>query len=270
MLKPPTTRPRNPTTMTLHRAVRRRVGWGARSALLAAGLLASGLPGSGRPLQAQSRAPVLFSTAPDTTANVDSCAVWAAQPPDEPLLFVTEKDGDRVQVHHADTGLPYEPKPYLGGPQNSALPGEFNRPNGIWVLYHVPLGAGFSDVLLVTDQENSRVQVFRLPELTYAGEFGTGEVGRGYGIAWYTDGTDLFVYISDYTPPASSPGKVKEYRLKKVGDQLGADLVRAFGSDGGVPPIGRIESILADFAHDRLHVCGDEGGRFNRIFRLDG
>ncbi|MBI4585712.1 MAG: hypothetical protein HY717_17000 [Planctomycetes bacterium] len=224
-------------------------------------------------LLGQALVPPVWDTAPISGANIDSVAVWAAPHLPDSLLFVTEKDLDRVEVRWAENGQLYPPKPFLGGPLDSSQPGEFDRPNGVWVIYHVPHAQGFSDILLVTDQRNLRVQVFRLPQLDHFGELGTGEIGKGYGIAWYQDGRDFFIYISDDIPPADHPGKLKKYRLKPAGDKLGAELVLAFGSESGPPPLPalpNVESILADPVYNRLHVCGDEGGKFNRIFQLDG
>lgn len=223
-----------------------------------------------RALLAQFEVQPVFRTPPSPDGNVDSCAAWVPSEGGEPLLFVTEKDGDRIQVWRARDGKPYAPKPAIGGTIDGSLPGELNRPNGVWVLYHVPHASGFADVLVVTDQQNQRVQIFRLPELEYFGEFGTGEVGKGYGIAWHQDGTDTFVWITDTQPPALFPGKIKKYRLRPAADGLGADLLLGVGSSSGVPPLSSVESMVADPANDRLHVCGDEGGRLNWIFRLDG
>jgi 3-phytase len=221
-------------------------------------------------LHAQARVSPVFATGVEPDANVDSCAVWSAPGEIDSLLFVTEKDGDRIEVWNASTGARYAPRPFLGETPESSLPGDFDRPNGVWVIYHVPHAAGFADVLLVTDQENLRVQVFRLPDMEYFGELGTGEVGKGYGIAPYHDGTDLLVFITDNIPPAGFPGKIKKYRLRPDGAGLGGDLLSATGSSAGNPPLPNVESVVADHFHDRLHVCGDEGGSRNFIFRLDG
>lgn len=218
----------------------------------------------------QVRVAPVWATAEDDDANVDSCAVWVARDPRDSLLFVTEKDGDRLQVLQAVTGKPYAPMPYLGTVEDGTGPGEFNRPNGVWVMYHVPYAGGFTDIVLVTDQRNQRVQIVRLPELEYFGEFGGGQVGKGYGLAPYHDGTDFFVFVTDQEPPGDFPGKIKKYRLRPEGSLLGGDLVFGVGSGSGEPPLSNVESVLADFALDRLHVCGDEGGDFNRLFQLDG
>ena len=219
---------------------------------------------------AQAKVKAVYATAANLAGNVDSCAVWVAPDPADSLLFATEKDGDRVTVWHATNGQAYAPRPFIGGVPDGSGPGELNRPNGVWVIYHVPYAGGFADVLIITDQMNLRVEVFRLPQLDLFGEFGKGQVGKGYGIAWYQDGTDFFVYITDNIPPAAFPGKIKKYRLRPDGNGLGADLIFGVGSSAGPPPLPNVESIAADFFNDRLHVCGDEGGKFNRIFRLDG
>ncbi len=218
----------------------------------------------------QAEVPAVFATPEFPAGNVDSCAVWVAPHPEDSLLFVTEKDGDRIEVWRAATGKVYPLRPFLGGIADGSGPGEFDRPNGVWVLYHVPFAQGFQDILLVTDQNNDRVQIIRLPELEYFGEFGNGQVGKGYGISWYQDGTDFFVYISDEEPPDEFPGKIKKYRLRPDGNRLGADFLFGFGSSGGEPNLSNVESIGADYSNNRLHVCGDEGGDRIYVFRLDG
>ncbi|MBI4606483.1 MAG: hypothetical protein HY721_31345, partial [Planctomycetes bacterium] len=62
---------------------------------------------------------------------------------------------------------------------------------------------------------------------------------------------------------------IKKYRLRAEGERLGADLVFGVGARDGSPPLPNVESIAADHALDRLHLAGDEGGDFNRVFRLD-
>src|SRR5687767_3855658 len=175
-----------------------------------------------------------------------------------------------MEIWKASTGGRDLPRPFLGNTTEGALPGDFYRPIGVWVVPHLRHAAGFSDILLVTDQENLRVQVFRLPELEFFGVFGQDQVGKGYGIAPYHDGTDFFVFITDNIPPAAFPGKIKKYKLRPDDAGIGADLLFGVGSSAGTPPLPNVESVLADLAHDRLHVCGDEGGRQNFIFRLDG
>jgi len=218
----------------------------------------------------QARVAPIFETGEIPGSNVDSVAVWVAPDGQPSLLFVTQKDGDRIEIWNASTGARHTQRPFLGNTPESSLPGDFDRPNGVWVVTHVRHAAGFSDILLVTDQENLRVQVFRLPELEFFGVFGQDQVGKGYGIGPYHDGTDFFVFITDNIPPAAFPGKIKKYRLRPDGSGIGADLLFGVGSSGGTPPLPNVESVLADLAHDRLHVCGDEGGRMNFVFRLDG
>ena len=209
---------------------------------------------------------VATSIIPDS--NIDSTAVWVdPNGVASPLLFITQKDGDRVEVRSALTGVLDPRTPFLGGIPNSPAPGQFDRPNGVWVIYHVPVGGRFADILLVTDQQNERVQAFHMPDLAYFGEFGNREILKGYGIAWYQDGTDFHVFITDNF---TSTGKVKKYRLLDLGDRIGGTLELVFGQSSGTGSLANVESILVDPFHRRLHICGDEGGDFNRIYDLDG
>ena len=210
----------------------------------------------------------VYTTGSYPNANADSPAVWVStEAPDESLLFVTEKDLDRVEVWYAATGLPHESLPFLGGEVDSSEPGQFNRPNGVWILYHVPFRETFCDILLVTDQRNTRVQIFRLPELTYFGEFANDDLGKPYGFASYHDGTDIFIYVTD----AVETQKVKRYRLVERGEVLGAELLATFGEESGPGAFRRgVESMVADPVHNRLHLCGDEGGDFIHVFDLEG
>ena len=213
----------------------------------------------------------IFETAINPGADVDSVAVWRdRQQPERSLLFVSAKQHDRIEVYLAATGLPHDP-PFIGGKPNSREPGQFDRPNAVWVLYDVPWKGSFRDILLTTEQLNSRVQVFALPELTYLSSFGVDQIERGHGLAAYEDGSSFFVYVADSL--AENNAKIKKYRLLEEEEGYGAELLRAFGVTSGPGLLyGGVESILADPAYDRLHVCGDEApGRPEVIiYDLDG
>ena len=193
---------------------------------------------------------------PDSDA--DSVATWVAPDPADSLMFVTEKNGDRVEVWSPVTGRPHAPMHFIGGEQNSDDAGQFDRPNAVWVVYHVPFADEFVDILLVCEQLNGRVQMFRLPELTYFGQFAAGDLSTqrvfGRGLGPYHDGEDHFVIVTD----RSTTGKVKKYRLVEDGDVLGGQLVGEFGDETGDDELNIVESVLVDTFHDRIHVCGDE------------
>src|SRR5262245_51007945 len=199
----------------------------------------------------------IFETAINPGADVDSVAVWRdRRQPERSLLFVSAKQHDRLEVYLAATGLPHDP-PFIAGKLNSREPGQFDRPNAVWVLYDVPWKGSFRDILLTTEQLNRRVQVFSLPELSYLSSFGVGEIVRGHGLAAYEDGSSFYVYVAD--SQAANDAKIKKYRLFETEQGFGAELVRAFGETAGPGLLyGGVESILADTAYDRLHVCGDE------------
>jgi len=209
-------------------------------------------------------------------SDVDSVATWVAPDAADSLIFVTEKDGDRVEVWSAVSGRPYSPMHFIGGEQDSDEEGQFDRPNAVWVIYHIPLNDEFVDVLLVCEQLNGRVQMFRLPELTWIGQFAAGDLSTrrvfGRGLGPYDDGEDHFVIVTD----RRTTGKVKKYRLVDDGDVLGAELVGEFGDESGDDALNIVESVLVDTAHDRIHVCGDEwrtvgeGISGIRVFDVEG
>ncbi|MFP6738424.1 MAG: hypothetical protein VCD34_06750, partial [Planctomycetota bacterium] len=209
-------------------------------------------------------------------SDVDSVATWVAPDPADSLVFVTEKNGDRVEVWSPVTGRPYAPMHFIGGDQDSDDAGQFDRPNAVWVVYHVPFRDEFVDILLVCEQLNGRVQIFRLPELTYFGQFASGDLSRqrvfGRGIAPYHDGEDHFVIVTDRSPIE----KIKTYRLVENGEELGAELVSSFGDEEGKDALNVVESVLVDTAQGRIHVCGDEwrtagvGIPGVRVFHLAG
>jgi Raf kinase inhibitor-like YbhB/YbcL family protein len=211
---------------------------------------------------------------PDSDA--DSVATWVAPDPADSLMFVTEKDGDRVEVWSPVSGRPYAPMHFIGGDQNSDEEGQFDRPNAVWVIYHVPFQDEFVDILLVCEQLNGRVQIFRLPELSYFGQFAAGDLSTsrvfGRGLGPYHDGDDHFIMVTDRRTTA----KVKRYRLVEDGDVLGAEFVDAFGDETGDDELNIVESVIVDTAHDRIHVCGDEwrttgeGVNGVRVFDLQG
>ena len=199
----------------------------------------------------------IFETGIHPGADVDSVVVWRdRKQPGRSLLFVSSKQHDRLEVYDAATGLPHDP-PFIGGELNSQEPGQFNRPNAVWVLYDVPWKGSFRDILLTTEQLVSRVQVFALPELTFLSSFGVGQIERGHGLAAYEDGSSFYIYVAD--SQADNDAKIKKYRLLEEEEGFGAELLRAFGVTSGPGLLyGGVESILADPAYDRLHVCGDE------------
>ena len=209
-------------------------------------------------------------------SDVDSVATWVAPDPADSLMFVTEKDGDRVEVWSAVTGRPYDPMHFIGGEQNSDEAGQFDRPNAVWVVYHVPFLDEFVDILLICEQLNGRVQIFRLPELTYFGQFAAGDLSTqrvfGRGLGPYHDGEDHFVIVTD----RRTTEKIKTYRLVEEGEALGAELVSSFGDEVGEDALNIVESVLVDTAHGRIHVCGDEwrtageGIPAVRVFDLTG
>ena len=98
-----------------------------------------------------------YVTERDPADNVDSVAVWHA-PGDTHWLLATAKETDRLLVYDATTGKPLQ----KFGASGSG-PGQFERPNGIYVI---------DDLALVVERDNRRVQVLRLPNFETLAIFG--------------------------------------------------------------------------------------------------
>lgn len=223
----------------------------------------------------EERIPIIretFITALDTLANLDSPAVWHG-PNGEHWVMITAKQADVLLVHDAATG---EELRRVGG--SGTAEGHLERPNGIAVLG--------SDLLLVVERDNRRVQGFRLPEFTPLGTFGESRLRLPYGIGWYEEAPGTYmVYVTDNyempdesVPPDSLLGeRVKQFRVTLEGGRLRGEHVRSFGDTSGDGVLRKVESIVADAPNDRLLIAEEDerdshwkvydlGGRFERAF----
>ena len=131
----------------------------------------------------------VFFTTDQSRENIDSPAVWHARD-GRNLLFATSKVGHSVNVFDAENGAMVS---RLGG-LGSEL-GQFNRPNGIWVI---------DDYLLVVERDNRRVQVIYLPTMVGIATFGESELRKPYGLYVRPMGRGEYeVYVTDnYESPS--------------------------------------------------------------------
>lgn len=206
-----------------------------------------------------------WMTPRDTTDNIDSPAVWHG-PDGQHWLLATAKYTDVLVVNDAATGAPVR---RVGGP--GTKPGQMERPNGIAVV---------DDLAFVVERDNHRVQVFRLPEFTPVGMFGSKELRLPYGIGLYPEGDGKYVaYVTDNyempdetTPPDSLLGeRVKKYRVAVRGQTLTATPLGAFGATSGPGVLKVVESIAVDVPHQRLLIAEElETGSHIKVYSLDG
>jgi len=248
-------------------------------AALAAALLAacagpqgarSGPPPSDPPA-APARAPTVperYVSAELPAEELDSLATWPT-PGGGLWLIATGKASHRLTVFDAGTGQVLR----TVGSRGQA-PGQFLRPNGVAV---------FGDHVFVTERDNRRVQVLRLPEFEPAGTFGEQQLRRPYGL-WLHEPepgelevfvTDSFMYGERYdvVPPAHElDQRVRRYRI--AFDPTGMVRARYDGSfgDTGEGALRMVESLAGDPANDRLLIADEykERGSTLREYTLSG
>lgn len=200
--------------------------------------------------------------------ELDSLAAWPT-PGGGLWLLATGKASHRLTVFDAATG---EVLRTVGG--RGQAPGRFLRPNGVAV---------FGDLAFVTERDNRRVQVLRLPDFAPAGTFGEQQLRSPYGLWLHETGpgelevlvTDSFMYGERYdvVPPAHElDQRVRRYRI--AFDPAGMVRARYDGSfgDTGEGALRMVESLAGDPANDRLLIADEykERGSTLREYTLSG
>jgi 3-phytase len=200
--------------------------------------------------------------------ELDSLASWPT-PEGGLWLLATGKASHRLTVFDAGTGQVLRT---VGG--RGQAPGRFLRPNGVAV---------FGDHVFVTERDNRRVQVLRLPGFEPAGTFGEQQLRSPYGL-WLHEVapgeleafvTDSFMYGDrfDVVPPAHElDQRVRRYRLRfDPSDLVQARYAGAFG-DTGAGALRMVESLAGDPANDRLLIADEykEQGSTLREYTLSG
>jgi len=199
--------------------------------------------------------------------NLDSPAAWQ-QPDGSIWLYATSKAAGLLLVYDGDTGMVKG----SAGTKGSG-PGEFNRPNGIFVI---------DDLLLVVERDNRRVQVLRLPGLQPLGSFGSDALRSPYGIWVRSQGAGYEVFVSDsfmdgsdhdQVPPLQTlDRRYRRYRLWIEGDALHAEESGSFGATDPAGAIHMAESVWGDEVQGRLMLAEEYppvGSRV-RIYDMEG
>lgn len=204
----------------------------------------------------------LFASEDSPADNLDSLAFWPAGP----WVLATAKATDQLVVLDAREGRILH---RLG--ERGDAPRQFRRPNGVVVV---------GDLVLVTERDNHRVQLLRLPDLESVGLFGGDVLRAPYGLAVHAgeDGA-LDVYVTDnylgpglVVPPAPELGeRVKHFRVTLSDSGVEAQLVRTFGDTTGDGVLTTVESIAADARYDRLLIADETRGTQNiKVYSLTG
>lgn len=211
-----------------------------------------------------------FFTPTDPRDNTDSPAVWHG-PDGQHWLLATTKETHSILICDAINGALISRFGGLG-----EMHGQFNRPNGIWVI---------DDLLLVVERDNRRVQVFHLPDLTPLTSFGSAELAKPYGLyvqpmepgVYHVYVTDNYETATEEKPPLSELGRrVVLFELEVEGSKPGTaagELVQTFGDTSGKGVLNIVESIFGDPGHDRLLIADEEmseAGQDIKVYTLDG
>lgn len=238
-----------------------RRGW---SLLLVALLAACGARGkasdeAGRPFITLTE---LFASEDSPADNLDSLAYW----PSGPWVVATAKSTDQLVVLDARDGRVLRRFGERGGEA-----GQFRRPNGVMV---------HGNLAFITERDNHRVQVVRLPEFTPVGLIGNDVLRYPYGLALSAAGEgllDLWVTDNYWGPDLSPPPReelgerVKHFRVAVGDEHLEAQLVRSFGATVGDGVLTTVESIAVDPTYDRLLVADETLGVQNiKVYSLAG
>ena len=210
-----------------------------------------------------------YLTERDPNDNVDSPTIWHG-PDDQHWLIVSAKQTDRLLVYDASNG---ELIRKYG--QSGNKPGEFERPNGVFVV---------DDLLLVVERDNRRVQVLALPDLKPVMQFGShGDQAliKPYGLWAQSLGKDgIRVFVTDNyetaqeTVPAASQlgARVHQFLLSRDGNRWTAARERRFGATSGDGVLNIVESIWGDAPAGILMIADEE--EFNhrdiKVYRMDG
>jgi 3-phytase len=215
--------------------------------------------------------PELYFTDYEHRDNTDSVAVWDGGDGEPTLLIATTKSTHSLLVFDALNGGLLR---RVGG--QGILPGQFDRPNGIFVV---------DDLALVVERDNRRVQVLHLPDFTPLTTFGSGELINPYGLWVDRRGDGLYhVYVSDnyetadedVPPLADLDERVKVYELEVEGEDWATaegEFAFAFGDTTSEGAIRVIESLWGDPEHNTLVIAEESlgvQGQVLKVYDLDG
>ncbi|TDK24441.1 phytase [Luteimonas aestuarii] len=201
--------------------------------------------------------------------ELDSLATWPTEDGGT-WVIATAKNVHQLVVFDGDTG---EPLRTVGGPGTD--PGRFTRPNGLAI---------HGDLLFVSERDNRRVQVLRLPDFTPVDVVGEGELRSPYGVWVYEPAPgELRLYVTDsfqegerfdvLPPLAQLDQRVRHYRLRVQAN--GTINVQALGNFGDTSPdnaLRIVESIAGDPAFDRLMIADEDmrHAQTVQVYTLEG
>lgn len=206
-----------------------------------------------------------FHTERDEDDNVDSPAVWHGEN-GEHWLLATAKEGNTINVYNAADGSFIERFGKTGTGE-----GEFDRPNGIWVI---------DNLLLVVERDNARVQIVTLPDFTFVGFMTHEDLRYPYGLSVEkTDDETYELFITDnfnpslegYPPEEELDERIHHYQFTYSNGTFDYQTIRIFGDISGEGILHKVESLHTDRAHNRLLIADEAfSQRSIKVYDLEG
>ena len=199
--------------------------------------------------------PERYVTRDNPEDELDSLATWPVEDGGTWLIATAKKTHELV-VFDVDSGEQLRTVGRRGSGE-----GEFLRPNGVFV---------HGDLLLVSERDNRRVQMLRLPDFQPLGSFGESELRSPYGLwAHETRPGELQVYVTDsfmegarfdVVPPFDQlDQRVRRYRIRlDADDRPQPGYLGSFGDTAEATALRMVESLVGDPVHDRLLVADED------------
>lgn len=198
--------------------------------------------------------PEKFVSKPLDIIEMDTPAVWY-DADNKPWVIVTGKGSHQLAVFDGNNGELYN----VIGEKGKEL-GQFKRPNAVVV---------FQNLALVTERDNKRIQVLRLPDFKPVMTFGEHQLQSPYGL-WLNpvSPNEAVLYVTDsfmegakfdiFPDPKLLNQRVQVFRVKIENGHLAPEWIGNFGSTTPSHALHRVESLSGNPATKTLLIVDEE------------
>ncbi|MCB0280724.1 MAG: phytase [Calditrichaeota bacterium] len=172
------------------------------------------------------------------SSDSDDPAIWYNKNnPEQSLILGTDKGKENGGLYVFNLNGKIDRKRSITG---------LKRPNNVDIEYGFNYQGKLIDIAVVTERNRDMIRVFSLPEMTALDNGGipvfVSDSNRSpMGIALYTDGSDIYAFVSRKTGKSGS--YIWQYLLSDSDGQVIGHNVRRFGEFSGK---NEIESIAVD------------------------
>ncbi len=197
--------------------------------------------------------PLALQMGTRSDAEAGAPTVWIGTQ-GERWLIVSDPDQDALLIHDADSGELL--RRYA---ESGSGPGQLREPRGLYAI---------DDLLFVVDRGNTRVQVFRLPEFHFLGEFGNSVLQRpasiwidtvpiGWLRVYVTD--DQGLLLSSTQEPKVLDALVQVWQVRRrIEERMRVRYVRALGEVEAPLAFKALAAVHGDRANLNLLIAESE------------